>query len=273
MWLFIRIGVQDVPPVTFAAARLAVALMFLFPLAVARRDEWPTDGREWALVATSGILLLGLNYALVYWGAQYVPSGVTALLQASTPAFGLVIGFVLGQERLTLIKCIALAVGLAGVALVSRGQLNMIGGPGALGAMAIAGGAVCVAVAYAAVKRWPRRLNPVVLITWQMVAALVPLAVLGAAIDGSPLGLRWTPRAVFALLYLAVMGSGVAFWLNYWLLRRMDASNVTATALVQPFLAMLLGAAILDERVTAETIVGGALILGGVSALLRRDDG
>ena len=273
MWLFIRIGVQDVPPVTFAAARLALALMFLFPLAVVRRADWPTGGREWALVATSGILLLGLNYALVYWGAQYVPSGVTALLQASTPAFGLVVGFALGQERLTLLKCVALAVGLTGVALVSRGQLNVTGRAGALGAMAIAGGAVCVAVAYAAVKGWPRRLNPVVLITWQMVAAVVPLSVLAAAIDGSPLGLRWTSRAVFALVYLAVMGSGVAFWLNYWLLRRMDASSVTATALVQPFVAMLLGAAILDERVTAETVVGGGLILSAVSVLLRPDDG
>ena len=87
VWLCIKVGVGDVPPVTFAAFRVAVALAVLAPLIFWRRIELPHHWREIRLLATTGTLLLGVNYALLNWGIQYVSSGFSAVLQAMTPAF------------------------------------------------------------------------------------------------------------------------------------------------------------------------------------------
>src|SRR5687768_6826847 len=86
---------------------------------------------------------------------------------------------------------------------------------------------------------------------------------------GEPGGIRWTPTAALALLYLAVCGSITATWLNYWLLKRMDATKVLLMALAEPPIAMMLGAAILDETLSARTITGTICILVSVGVVLE----
>src|SRR5687768_17960944 len=102
VWLFIKLGVRDVPPVTFAAFRLAAALAVLGPLTLARRTPLPRSPRDWVLIASTGVVLLGVNYALLNWGIQFISSGLTAVLQALTPAFGFVFAHaLLHDERMT----------------------------------------------------------------------------------------------------------------------------------------------------------------------------
>src|SRR5687768_18228982 len=102
VWLFIKIGVRDVPPVTFAAFRLGVALLVLVPIVVARGTPLPRAGRDRALVAATGLVLLGVNYALLNWGIQFISSGLAAVLQALTPAFRFVFAHaLLHDERMT----------------------------------------------------------------------------------------------------------------------------------------------------------------------------
>ena len=85
VWLFIKIGVRDVPPVSFAAMRLVIAILVMVPVTLASRTPMPKAPRDWRLIAGTGVILLGLNYALLNWGLQYVSSGLTAVLQAMTP--------------------------------------------------------------------------------------------------------------------------------------------------------------------------------------------
>src|SRR5258708_5248455 len=101
-WLFIKIGLADLPPITFAGIRFVLASLILILMVLARRAVWPRTRREWTLIAVVGILQFSLNYGLVFWGEQYISSGLPAALQSSFPAFGLVIAhFYLPQERLT----------------------------------------------------------------------------------------------------------------------------------------------------------------------------
>ena len=79
--------------------------------------------------------------------------------------------------------------------------------------------------------------------------------------EGSPFALHWTPSAVGSLLYLALAGSVAATWLNYWLLERMSATALLSMALVEPLIAVLLGAALLQEKVTIRAGLGGLLVL------------
>src|SRR5215207_6756712 len=113
VWLFIKVGLRDLPPLSFAGLRLAVALCVLLPLLALRRTPLPRTRREWALIASTGLLLLGANYALLYWGARHISSGLTAVLQAATPAFGLVFArrFLPG-ERVTPAGIAAIGLGV-----------------------------------------------------------------------------------------------------------------------------------------------------------------
>jgi drug/metabolite transporter (DMT)-like permease len=271
VWLFIKLGLRDLPPVSFAGIRLAVAVSLLLPFVVARRKDFPRRGRDLAFVAGTGLLLLGANYALLFWGAQFIPSGLTAVLQAATPVFGLAFAhYLLPEERLTMAKLGALALGVAGVAVIFSDQLRVAGWAALAGSAAVAGAALCVALAYVVVKARGTHLDPLTLMTGQMLSAMIPLLAFGFAREGNPLHFRWTMTATTSLLYLALVGSVAAFGLNYWLLRRMGAMKLLLMSIPEPLIAVMLGAVVLEETLTARTALGGALILMSVALLLPR---
>jgi drug/metabolite transporter (DMT)-like permease len=262
VWLFIKIGLRDLPPITFAAFRLVIALAVLLPLLWWRRTRLPGDARDWYAIAIAGLLLLGVNYALLFWGAQHIPSGLGAVLGATCPAFALVFGhFLLPDEPFTVQGLAAIAIGVAGVALISGDQLHVAGRLALLGCAAATASSMCVAFAYVFVKRQRRTLKPEVLSTGQMLCAVGPMLAAGMLREGNPLDLQWTPLAILCLLYLSLAGSVGGMWLNYWLLERMSATAVLSMGLVEPLIAVLLGWAFLGETLTRSTAGGGALIL------------
>jgi drug/metabolite transporter (DMT)-like permease len=210
----------------------------------------------------AGILLLGVNYALMYWGTQFIPSGLAAVLQAITPAFALAFGhFLLPDEPFTFKAFTAIAIGIAGVSLISWDQLHISGRQALLGCAAITTGSACVGFAYVFVKAHGRHLRPEVLTCGQMLCAAVPMLGVAALRDGNPLHLHWTPLAIGCLLYLSLAASVGATWLNYWLLERMSATALLSMALVEPLIAALLGAVFLHERITLNAVLGGILVL------------
>src|SRR5947208_5867279 len=104
-WLFIKIGLRDLPPLTFAGIRFVIASTILVSLALASRARFPRTGSDWLIIAISGTLQFAFNYGLVFWGEQYIPSGLAAVLQSTFPVFGLVIAhFYLPHERITFPK-------------------------------------------------------------------------------------------------------------------------------------------------------------------------
>jgi len=271
VWLFIKMGVNDVPPISFAALRLLLALLILVPVLVLRRTPLPRDPRERRMIAVTGVLLLGVNYGCTYWGAQFVSSGLIAVLQAATPAFGLWFGhYLLRDERFSWPQFWAVMLGVAGVAVICADQLQLSGGAGLAGATAVALGGACVALGYVLVKGRIGHLDPAVIMTGQMICAVVPLLTYGLVREGNPVDFNWTARAVTSLLYLALAGSIAAFWLNYWLLNRMSASAVLSMALVEPLIAVLLGAIVLHETVSVTAAIGGMLILTSIWVVLRK---
>src|SRR6185436_1169770 len=104
-WLFIKLGLDDLPPFTFAGIRFVIASAILFAIIKARRLSLPRKRSDWMLLAITGVLSFSLNYGLLFWGEQYISSGLAALLQATIPAFGLVIAhFYLPGEQMSPVK-------------------------------------------------------------------------------------------------------------------------------------------------------------------------
>lgn len=261
VWLFIKIAVTDVPPVSFAALRLIIALLVMVPITLAWRTLWPRQRRDWVLIAGTGVILLGLNYGLLNWGMQFISSGLTAVLQAMTPAFALVFAhLLLPDEKMTRRKVGGLALGIVGIAVIFWDQLTF-GRRAFAGSVSVTLGAVCVAFAYVMVRREGRHLAPSVLTTGQMSAAVVPLIIYGWTVEGNPFALQWSRNALVAAVYLALAGSVLAAWLNYWLLSRVGAVNLLVMGLIEPLIAVLLGAWILDESMNSRALTGGGLIL------------
>ena len=270
VWLFIKIGVGDVPPVTFAAWRLAIAMLGLVPLTLWQRVPLPARGAEWRLIAGTGVMLLGINYALLNWGIQFISSGLTAVLQATTPVFALVFShLMLPDDRMSVRKVGALLVGVVGVALVFWNQLDLAGLSALRGCVAVVGGSMFVALAYVVMKRHGTHLHPSAITSGQMAAAFVPLVFYAAAVEGNPLSVDWSRRAVVSVTYLALAGSIGGAWLNYWLLKRTSATNLLLMGLVEPLIAVALGAWWLNESMSALTVIGGVAILFSVAIVLE----
>ena len=265
VWLFIKIGVRDVPPVSFAAMRLVIAILVMVPVTLAARTPLPKAPRDWRLIAGTGVVLLGLNYALLNWGLQYVSSGLTAVLQAMTPAFALVFShYLLHDEPMTVRKVAGLAMGIAGIGVIFWDQLTFGGDRAFAGAVTVTLGAICVAFAYVMIRRGGRHLAPGVITSGQMVAAFVPLLIYAWLFEGNPFAVQWTANALGSVVYLALAGSVLAAWLNYWLLSRVGAVNLLIMGLVEPVIAILLGAWILGESMSMRAFLGGVVILASV---------
>ena len=269
VWLCIKIGVGAVPPATFASVRLIIALLVLLPIIALRRLPLPRQRRDWMLIGATGILLLGLNYAFLYWGAQYVTSGLSAVLQAATPAFGLMFAYVLStDERVTAWQIAGLLLGVMGVAMIFADQLFVTGRAALWGCLAVTASALCVALGYVIVKKHGAHLRPIELTTGQMIVGLVPLLAIALIHEGNPLAVRWTTPAIASVLYLALAGSVAAFWLNYWLLKRVGTTKLLVMSLVEPLIAVVLGAIVLREALPAGTLLGGSCILASTWMVL-----
>ena len=272
-WYVIKVGLADLPPFWFAGVRFIVAGLILLAVIRLQKIPLPVARRDWALLAVTGFLQFSFNYSTVFWAEQYISSGLAAVLQATIPAFGLLAAWVhLPQEGVTWRKVAAIMLGVVGVATIFVEQLRVDNWTAFAGCVAIVAGAFAAAESNVLTKRFGSSLHPASLVFGQMACGLLPLLLVAFFKEGSPLKFRWTLSAALAVLYLAVVGTIVAFWLYYWLLKRVESTKAMTIALVTPLVAVFVGAVALDERLLPRTFFGGALILGSVclTALGRR---
>lgn len=268
-WLFIKIGLRDLPPISFAAIRFLIAVIILAAIIAVRRLSLPRSPRDWWMLAGTGMLAFALNYGLIFWGEQYISSGLAALLQATIPAFGLVIAHLhLPAERMTPLKLLGVVLGVAGVGVIFSNQLTFAGPKALAGSVALVISSICVAYSNVLIKAYAKNIEPTVIAGSQMFFGFFPLAIIGFATEGSPLNFHWTNLAIISLFYLAIVGSVIAFILYYWLVRRIDVTKSMLIALVTPVTAVILGMLVLHEEMNWRTLVGGALIMSGIGLLV-----
>jgi drug/metabolite transporter (DMT)-like permease len=270
-WLFIKLGLEALPPITFAAIRFIISCAIIFLIIRIRRIQLPRARGDWTLLAITGILSFAFNYGLVFWGEQYISSGLAALLQATLPAFGLVFAhFHLPGERLSWSRIGGVVLGVCGVGVVFSNQLAIAGTMALAGCVALILSAMFAAYSNVLVKAYGKHMDPAILAAGQMLFGLMVLLVVGIPLEGNPLRFHWTPMALIALLYLAVVGTVIAFLLYYWLVLNMDVTKSMLIALVTPVVAVLLGMIVLDEEIGWRTLAGGAMIMLGIALIVVR---
>lgn len=270
-WLFIKLGLEDLPPFTFAGIRFVIAVTILATIVAVRRLTLPRSSRDWLLLLVSGVLAFCVNYGLLFWGEQYISSGLAALLQSTIPAFGLVIAhFYLPGEKMTPAKILGILLGVIGVAVVFSNQLDVAGTKALAGCAALIVSSMGAAYSNVLVKAYGNHIDPAILAGAQMFFGLIPLLLIGIPWEGNPFNFHWTPMAVVALFYLAIVGSVVAFLLYYWLVQNMDVTKTMLIALVTPVVAVTLGMIVLNEELHWRTLVGGLMIISGIGIIVTR---
>ncbi|QYO66986.1 DMT family transporter [Leptolyngbya sp. 7M] len=270
-WIFIKIGLDDLPPITFASARFVLAVAILLPIIYFQRLPWPNSITEWRLIALTGILQFSVNYSTVFWAEQYITSGLAAVLQAMITVFGLGLAWIfLPNERITKQKIAAVLIGIAGVAVIFYDQLRVESILAFAGSVAIVAGSFAAAQASILVKAKGGGIHPASLLTGQMLCGLPILLTYVFIAEGGPLVHNWSARAVFSVLYLTIAGTIAAFWLYYWLLARIESTKAMMISLVTPLIAVLVGNIFLGETMPPHTIFGGVLILTAIALIVLR---
>lgn len=270
-WIFIKIGLEDLPPIGFAAARFVLAVAILAVVIKLQKIPMPKTAREWRLIALTGVLQFSFNYSAVFWSEQYISSGLAAVLQAMITVFGLLLAwFFLPDERITKLKIFAVLLGIVGVAVIFIEQLKVESLLAFAGCVAIVAGAYAAAQASILVKAKGGNLHPASMVFGQMICGLPLIVIYSLVREGNPLNFHWTWRALICLLYLTVLGTVAAFWLYYLLLSRIESTRAMMISLVTPLIAVVIGWVFLGEKLPPQTFAGGLLILASIGLIVFR---
>ena len=263
-YLFIRIVVAEVPPITLVAARLVLAALVLIAALRATGRPFPRDRRLWAAYAVMGLLSGALPYVLIAWGEQYIHSSLAALLQATMPIFTVILAsFLADDERLSWTVVLGVFLGFLGVAVLMIPDLRHGLQANFLGQLAIVASSLSYAAATVFARNRLRGQPPLTSTMGQLSMGALFTLPLSLLVD-RPFALSPSFPALASWLALTVLGTVVAYVIYYALIERASATFVSTVTYIIPIMGLILGALILHEPVTVNLLISMALIIVGV---------
>ena len=263
-FLFIKVGVREFAPLQVAFGRCVLGAIALLAILAARRERLPRGRRLWGHLFVVAILFNSVPFALFAWGETEVSSVVAGLSNATTPLWVLVVSLsILPHERPTRDRVLGLAVGFAGVLLV-LGPWRDIGGE-LLGYLACFAAAACYGIAYPYTRRVlaGRPESGVALSAAQVLLGTLQLALVVPWTTSAPD--RLPLDVVLSMLALGAGGTGIAYVLNYDVIRHAGAQVASTVTYLVPIFATVLGVLVLGEGLSWNQPVGAAVVLLGVA--------
>lgn len=273
-YLFIKIGVDEgLEPLTLIMLRLLFGALLLIGVVLIARPALPEHRRTYGHLVVMALLSIVIPFWLITYGeGSGVDSSVAAILNSTVPLFTIVIGpLFLHDEHITANRIAGLAVGFVGVIVITSGDLGGTGSGGGIsfGIVALLLSAVSYALGAVYARRNARGLSPITTALFQVIFAFTITTVLAFAIE-NPLSANVTPKAAFSVVWLGLLGSGMAYLLFFRLLSRWGPTRTSLVAYLLPVWGIVLGVAVLDEPVDSRVLLGTALIVGGVALVNAR---
>lgn len=263
-FLFIKIVVGEVPPMTLVAGRLGLASLAMWVFLRLRGVSFPRDRRLWSIFAVTGLLNGALPFTLISWGEQYISSGLAALLQSTTPIFTIIFAhFLTHDDRITGKKLAGIALGFIGVGLLMWPELRAGVQASVWGQLAIVGSSTSYAIASIFARERLHDQPPLVSAAGQFTMGFIYILPLSLLIE-RPFNLSPSWTAIASWATLALLGTVVAYAIYYVLLQRTNATFTTTVTYIVPINGLILGALILHEHLHPELFISLALILSGV---------
>lgn len=266
-WLAIKFGYGGLDAVWGASLRFLLSGIILLPIVLGMKIPLPQGRRQWGVAVFAGIAMFAFDYGLIYWGEQYITSGLTAILFATMPLFvALFAVLLIPSERMTPMHLAGIALGLGGLFVIFFPDIRA-GSSSIWPAMAIVIAAVAAASTSVVVGRWGRDLHPLSFNAVAMLLGGIILAVVSVALEETP-GLPTTQRSWFSLLYLVLFGSILSFIIYWDLLRKWPAHRAGLIPIATPVVAVITGFVLNDEVLTLYQRLGSAIVVAAVAVSL-----
>jgi drug/metabolite transporter (DMT)-like permease len=272
-YLFIKIGVvAGLQPFTLVMLRLVIGSVLLATVVLIARERLPRERRFYPHIAVVGFFGIALPFVLITHAEANVDSALAAVLTAPVPLFTIPIAALfLADERLTTNKVIGVVVGLVGVVVLVGFDPAQLGTGDFLAELMLIAAAISYAVGAVYARRFVHGYRPTTLALFEVFSALVMVAILAFVFE-QPLSTTFTSDSLIAVVWLGILGSGLAYLAFFRLLGRWGAARTTLVAYLLPVWGIILGAVVLHEQIPPQLLLGTALVIGGIALVNARRD-
>jgi drug/metabolite transporter (DMT)-like permease len=270
-YLFIKIGVDNgLQPFTLIMFRLLIGFVLLASVVAIAREPLPREPRTYGHLFVMGVINIAIPFSLITYAEQTVDSSLAAVINGAVPLFVIVIAALfLKGETVTLNRVAGLIVGFIGVAVLVGLDFTDLGSANTLGELALIGATVSYAVGNVYAKAHVHGLRPMIPAVFQVFFGLLVTGAL-AFLTEHPLAVVPAPEALLAVVWLGLLGSGLAYLSYFRILQHWGATRTSMVAYLLPVVGIGLGALVLHEAVTISTLIGAVLVIGGIALVNSR---
>jgi drug/metabolite transporter (DMT)-like permease len=266
-FLWIKIGVQEIGPMALVAFRMLFGAVTAIAIGSIQKVEWPRDLRTWSIFAVLGPTSLAIPIFFISWGEQTIDSAVASILNATVPLFTIVIAhFILQDDKMTVQKVTGLLVGFAGVVVLMSEDLLASAHSSLIGQAAV----ILASAFYAGSAVYARKLTQHVAVTVRgampLITSTIFMWAIGPLVE-RPFEIPNLPITWFALLWLGVLGSGLAVIMLWYLIHEVGPTRASLVTYLFPVGGVLLGVIFLDEHLSWQLIAGTLLIVASLAVV------
>lgn len=262
-FMWIKIAVQEVGPITLVAFRVLFGLLFGIVIIIIQRAQWPRSFQEWSPLLLLGITNVAIPFFLISWGEQSIDSAVAAILDATVPLFTILIAhYLLHDDKMTWPKVLGLLIGFAGVIILMSKDIGASVGS-VLGQLAV----VLACAFYAGSSVFARKTTentPSILRSAGPLVSATVIMWLATIFVESPLKIPQVAITWIALLFLGILGSGLAFVMSYYLIHEIGPTRTSMVTYLFPLGGVILGVAFLNEELSWQLLAGAVLIIASL---------
>ncbi len=266
-FLWIKIALEEIGPLTLVAFRVLFGLLTGLAISAALRIPLPRDWKTWRIFIILGVINVAIPFFLITWGEQSIDSAVASILNATVPLFTVVLAhFFLHDDKITLPKIVGLLMGFLGVVLLLSKDFKAEAHNSIIGQAAV----IVAALSYAVSSIYTRRYTADVPgQTRGMLPLFSATAIMWAIapVAESPLIIPQLPMTWIALLWLGVLGTGLAMIMQFYLVHEVGPTRATLVTYVFPLGGVLLGVIFLREQLSWQLAVGAALIISSIAVV------
>ena len=269
-WLAIKVGLVSISPLFGITLRFIVAACVLSVLLMLRKESLPLDTMSIVQYLNLALLSFSIPFMLVYWGEQFIASGMAAVIFAMYP-FVVALGsyLILTSERLTKVTIAGMALGFFGVVLIFWNDVN-IAVQNTVGMGAILASTILQGISLVLVKKANHPVNPIALTLGGILLSIPIVLPLAFFLEDFKM-IQFTFEGIASVCYLGTLGSVVTFVIYYWLLERVETVYLSLVSFVTPVIAVAVGVIYLHESLSSGFVAGAFFVLIGIVVANGKD--
>ena len=263
-WYAIRIGLNSLTPIFAAGLRFSTASIFIFAIIKYTGARLQTDKLSLILYVSMGFFSFVFPFGLVYWGEQYVSSGLTSVLFGVFPLFVVLFSrFAFPDEKIGMYKLLGVLLAFAGIIVIFAHSLLFSKNDLIFGMIAIVGSAAMQGAIAVVIKKWGNHLHSLSMNFIPLLIAGITMVIFGFFFEDKS---KWNfnSSAIISVLYLALFGTVATFTTYYWLMKKIDVVILSLSSFITPIIALIVGGLLLSEHLSFLNFIGSCLVLVGI---------